>query len=102
MVTYEVTARVEPELVAEYERYMKEKHLRDVLASGCFVDATLERASDGAYRVRYRAKSQSDLDRYLHEHTKALREDFLRHFPKGVELMRDAWTELAVEKSRRG
>lgn len=100
MVTYEVRARVDPELAEQYERYMKEKHLRDVLASGCFIDATLERASDGSYRARYRAASQADIDRYLHDHTKTLREDFARHFPTGVELMRDAWTELATKKKR--
>ena len=74
---------------------MTSRHLRDVLATGCFVDATLERAQPGKYRIRYRAATRDDVDRYLREHTAVLRKDFAEHFPTGVELVREVWTELA-------
>src|SRR5256885_7517647 len=73
MVTYEVSVNVDSSLADKYEAYMRDKHLADVLASGCFVDATLERAGAGKYRTRYRARSQADVDRYLRDHTQALR-----------------------------
>jgi hypothetical protein len=96
MVTYEVSANVEESLREKYERYMIDKHLHDVLATSCFVDATLERAAPGKYRIRYRAEDDTALDRYLRNHTAALRKDFAEHFPAGVELSREVWTEVAV------
>jgi hypothetical protein len=100
MITYEVSARVESEHAERYETYMKEKHLRDVLASGCFVDAALERAGPGEYRARYRATTQTDVDRYLRDHTAALRKDFSEHFPVGVQLEREIWIELVAIRRR--
>ena len=95
MITYEVNATIQDTGIADrYERYMTDRHLRDVLASGCFQDATFERAGQGKYRVRYRAAAQTDLDRYLEEHTATLRRDFAEHFPTGVQLAREVWTEV--------
>lgn len=94
MVTYEVTAIVDPALVEAYERYMRERHIRDVLATGCFRDASFARAQPGRYRVRYRAGSREELDRYLDEHTARLRADFVQRFPAGVELARETWEEV--------
>lgn len=95
MITYEVTAIVDAALAPHYEEYMISRHLADVLASGCFVEAVLERAAAGKYRARYRAENEQDLERYLREHTAAKRADFAKHFPTGVALSREVWTELA-------
>lgn len=95
MITYEVTAIVDAALTVQYEQYMTSKHLADVLSSGCFVEAVLERAAPGKYRARYMAQNEEDLERYLREHTAAKRADFAKHFPTGVILSREVWTELA-------
>lgn len=95
MITYEVTAIVDPALTAQYERYMTSKHLADVLSTGCFVEAVLERGAAGKYRARYVAQSEADLERYLRDHTAEKRADFASHFPTGVQLTREVWTELA-------
>ena len=98
MITYEVTASIPDAATARrYEEYMTSGHLRDVLASGCFVQAVLERADVGKYRARYVARAHADVDRYLREHTAALRRDFAEHFPTGVSLSRDVWQALAAE-----
>lgn len=94
MITYEVNAQVDDSVSEKFERYMKDKHLHDVLATGCFVSATFERATKGRYRTLYRAPTQEDVDRYLRQHTALLREDFAKHFPSGVKLEREVWTEL--------
>jgi hypothetical protein len=94
MVTYEVSASVEPSVADKYEQYMKGKHLRDVLATGCFVSATLERAGAGKYRASYRARNRHDVDRYLRDHADVLRQDFAEHLPAGIQLARDVWEEL--------
>lgn len=93
MVTYEITADVDPALAADYESWMR-AHIADVLATGCFTGATFERSGTGQYRIRYRAKDRATLDRYLSEHAPALREDFARHFPTGVTNAREVWEDV--------
>ncbi len=92
MVIYEVTAVVEPQLVEAYELFMRREHIPHLLATGCFVGASLARSSAGRYRIRYDAESQAELDRYLATHAARLRDEFARHFPAGVTLAREVWT----------
>jgi hypothetical protein len=94
MVTYEVTTVVEPSLVEDYERFMRERHIPDLLATGCFQAAELACASPGRYRLRYEAQTQADLDRYLQCHAMRLREAFASHFPRGVALSREVWVTM--------
>jgi len=104
VITYEITASVAPHLVAAYERYMRRNHIPDVLASGCFRQATFSVSAPGRYRIRYDAASGEDLERYLATHAPRLREDFTSHFPEGVGLSREVWTEIASSppRQRRG
>ncbi len=94
MVTYEVNAVVEPHLQDTYERFMCEQHIPDVFGTGCFRGVVFERGGPGRYRVRYQATTQADVVQYLREHTERLRADFAAHFPTGVQLSREIWTEL--------
>ena len=94
MIIYEVTAIVEARLVETYERYMREHHIPDVLASGCFQSADLASAAPGRYRMRYEASTDEDLERYLATHAARLREDFASRFPEGVALSREVWTAV--------
>ena len=94
MIAYEVTVELELGLVAAYERYMRERHIAEVLATGCFQGAVLSRSSPGRYRTSYIARTEDDLDRYLRTYTAAMRADFAAHFPAGVSLSREVWTEV--------
>ena len=80
-VVYEVTAVVEHDIAEGWERYMRERHIPDVLASGWFTRASFARATGGRYLIRYHLASRSDLDRYLNEAAPALRavHDAFRH-----------------------
>jgi hypothetical protein len=91
MITYEVTAEVEAHLAAAYERYMRETHIPALLETDCFHAAALTRSAPGRYRVRYEARSQADLDRYLSAHAPRLRGEFAARFPVGVTLSREVW-----------
>jgi hypothetical protein len=82
------------DLCEAFELYMLERHIADVLATGHFVSASFEKASDGNYRSRYIAPNRATLDRYLKDLSPALRLDFQDHFPKGVEAVREEWTVL--------
>ncbi len=76
MVTYEITATVDSGLVEEYESYLRQRHIPDLLATGCFHRAVLTCAPDGRYRIRYEPASEADLEQYLAKHAPRLRADF--------------------------
>lgn len=92
-VSYEVILTVRPDLVAAWDEYLP-GHTEDVMATGCFEAAEIERTDDGRYRCRYTAASKAMLDRYLVEHAPRLRADALAKFPEGVETSRVVWTSV--------
>jgi len=91
-VTYEVTARVDDALAYDYERYMIEKHIPDVVRTGCFLHARLDQGGEGQFRASYHAASHAEVDRYLAEFAPALREQTTARFPTGVTLSRRIWS----------
>jgi hypothetical protein len=92
-VLYEVTARVDDALAYDYERFMIETHIPDVVRTGCFLHARLDQGGEGQYRAAYLAASQADVDRYLADFAPQLREHMTARFPTGVTLSRRVWTE---------
>lgn len=94
MLTYEITAAVRPDLCDAYERYMRERHIPDLMRTGKFVTASFSRSAAGRYRIRYEARGRAELDSYLAEHAPRLRQHFTETFPEGIELSREEWTVL--------
>ena len=94
MLTYEITATVRPDLCDAYERYMRERHVPDLMRTGAFVAASFSRSAAGRYRIRYEARSRDVLDSYLAEHAPRLRQHFTDTFPSGIELVREEWQVL--------
>ena len=95
MLSYEVTIHLDdPSLAPALEGYMRDRHIAEVLATGCFADGRLERSAPDDYRTRYTVASQEDLDRYVAEHAPRLRADFLQHFPSGLRVARAVWNEV--------
>ncbi len=92
-VVYEVTARVDDALAYDYERFMIETHIPDVVRTGCFLRARLDQGGEGQYRAAYHAVSHVEVDRYLAEFAPALRDKMTARFPTGVTLSRRVWTE---------
>ena len=91
-ICYEVIAVVDPAFAASWEQYMLAEHIPDVLLTGCFMEARLDRGEPGHFRVRYRCADRAILDRYLAEHAPVLRAEATRRFPVGVHLERAIWT----------
>jgi hypothetical protein len=94
MITYEITAVVRDDLAERYERYMRGRHVPDLLATGWFSGASFSRSAPGRYRVRYEAIDRESLDRYLGDNAATLRRHFLETFPEGVSLEREEWEVL--------
>ena len=93
-VTYEVFADVRADLADEYAQFMEHEHIPDVLATGAFMGAVLERAGVTRFRTRYLADTQAVLDAYLGSDTQRLRALFMARFPEGVVLTRTNWTTV--------
>jgi len=76
---YNVTISVEPDIQAKWLSWMLEVHLRDMLATGCFLGfrfSELQGAEDAGptYTVQYELASQADFDHYESEFAPAMRE----------------------------
>jgi hypothetical protein len=96
MIIYEITAAIRADLVEKYEKYMRERHIPDLLETGYFRVAHLTRSAENRYQIRYEAHDQPALDQYLKNDAERLRADFLEHFPEGVTVTRDVWEVLEV------
>lgn len=94
MIIYEITATVSEDLAADYEKYMHEQHIPDLLATGYFNAVFLTVSGENRYRIQYHANDQNALDEYLKNDATRLREDFAKHFPKGITLTRENWEVL--------
>ena len=93
-VVYEITADVEASIAAEYERYLVDEHIPDLMGTGCFVSAEIARSARTRFRIRYVAGDRADLDRYLAEHADRLRTSALARSPDRVALSREVWEVL--------
>jgi len=93
MISYEVTLQVEPRLAAEVEEYMRQRHIPEIFATGCFRRIRLSLASPNRFRTSYQADGQVELDRYLREHAPRFRADFQTRFPEGITLTRETWVQ---------
>lgn len=94
MLIYEVTVKVRADLAEKFEKYMREKHISEVLATGFFLGARFLRTAENIYRTQYEAKDEKALGKYLQTSAAQLRDDFLSHFPDGVEVSRANWEVL--------
>jgi hypothetical protein len=94
MIIYEITATVSDDLIESYEKYMREQHIPDLIATGYFTKAYFTRSGENRYRIQYHAHDQKVLDEYLAKDAPRLREDFNSHFPEGVEVSRENWEIL--------
>jgi len=100
MIIYEITATVRADLIEDYEKYMRETHIPDLLETGFFGGAKFARSSANRYRIQYEAHDQKALDDYLATAAARLREDFLSHFGEGIELSRENWEVLQIWKNK--
>jgi len=91
MVIYEITAVVQPNLVEAYEKYMRGRHIPDLIETKYFHAAYFTRTTDNRYRIQYHAHDEAALKEYLETEAERLRADFAAHFPEGVEVVREVW-----------
>jgi hypothetical protein len=90
-----VRLEVEPGLTDAVERFMRDRHIPEIWATGCFRTIRFERAGPTTFRTCYYAAPSSDLERYLRDHAANFRADFGTQFPSGVSIARSVWNPVA-------
>jgi len=99
MIIYEITATVRADLSGQYEKYMIDRHIPDLMATNYFSGARILRTGENRYRIQYEAHDQKALDEYLATEAVRLRADFLAHFGESVEVSRENWEVLQIWKN---
>lgn len=89
MIIYEITAKVRLDLIKEFEGFMKDVHVQDLLDTGYFEGAEMSKVTDGIYQIQYFVKDRETLKKYLETDAEHLREDFNTQFSEGVTTSRE-------------
>lgn len=90
MIIYNVTVKVENEIRDEWVKWMKNKHIPDVMATGCFKEYRFSKIlvddEDGVnYSIQYLCDSMEMLESYQENHASDLqKEHTLRYTNKFV------------------
>ena len=86
MILYNVTINIHESVHDQWMRWMQEKHISDVLATGKFSSARMvkvlveEDMGGTTYSIQYTTDSKETLQRYYDEDAPRLREEGLKLF----------------------
>lgn len=85
MILYNVTVSVDESVHEEWVKWMREVHIPDVLATGCFTESRLSRIlaeEDGGvtFSVMYLSPSQEKYDEYQQTHAPKLQAEHSSRF----------------------
>jgi hypothetical protein len=80
---YNVTTQISHQIHEAWVKWMKEKHIPEVMASGCFKRfqfvrlLEVDESESYTYATQYYASSKADYNRYIELYASALRKDAL-------------------------
>jgi hypothetical protein len=84
MYLYNVTVTIEDSIHDEWLRWMKGKHIPDVLGTGCFVENRICRLitqeTEITYAIQYTFHKMEDLTTYQQEHAPRLQKELSEKF----------------------
>ena len=85
MYVYTVKVKIEPTIKNNILKFYTQKHLPDVIATGCFSTYTIEYDhTQNEVIVRYPCDNQTIFDNYIANHAERLRKDTYKNFPTGI------------------
>lgn len=80
MFIYNVTSKVDHRISAAWLQWIKEEHIPDIIATGCFTNAIILQLletddSEGpTFAIQYRAESKAAYNRYIEKFAPAMRQ----------------------------
>lgn len=81
MLVYNVTTKITNAIHEDWLAWMRDVHIPDVLATGCFTTANILRLLDiddsegPTYAIQYYAKTKADYDQYINQFAPALKQE---------------------------
>lgn len=99
MIIYNVTCNVEHCISQEWQKWMREIHIPEVMNCGMFIHAkinkVLSRSEDGdTFAVQYKCDSMQDLHQYHLRFSKALKKKHIDRYGDKVVCFRTILEEL--------
>lgn len=94
MLIYNVTIKVSWPIHDAWLQWMKDKHIPDVMASGCFTESRLVKLlevdeEDGpTYAAQYHVSDHSNYKRYIEQFAPAMRKDVTDNWGDQLVLFR--------------
>lgn len=79
MFIYNVTAKVDNSITADWLQWMKEEHIPDIIGTGCFTHAVIlhlvesDDAEGITYAVQYHTESRALYNRYIDQFAESMR-----------------------------
>jgi hypothetical protein len=95
MIRYEVVLEVDPARAAAVAEYMRDVHIPEIFATGCFPVHPVRAIVPHATARQLRRPTTRDLEEYLRDHSRAAR-GLSGPVSEGVAAARETWTESAV------
>ncbi|MBC7947150.1 MAG: DUF4286 family protein [Chitinophagaceae bacterium] len=86
MIVYNVTTKLEPEIVDAWLAWLRDTHIPDIVATGCFTHAVIlhlidtDDAEGPTYAVQYHAKNKEDYERYIEKYAPSMREKAVKEW----------------------
>lgn len=88
MIIYSVTISLDSTIEADWVKWMKEVHIPDVMATGCFVESHIQRLLDppsevpgaATFNVQYGCASMADYEKYRDQHAAELQVDHTERY----------------------
>lgn len=85
MIIYNVTVNIDDSVHDEWLKWMKEKHIPDVLKTGCFTENKMlkllvEEESGTSYSIQYSCKTIDEFNRYQKEFAPKLQEEHRKRY----------------------
>jgi len=84
MIIYNVTTKTDPGIAAEWLQWLKEEHIAEMVATGCFTHATILELTDTdetdgpTYAVQYHSNSMALYDKYVSEYAPVIRQNVIK------------------------
>lgn len=85
MIVYNVTVNIDADVHDAWLKWMKEKHMPDVMNTGCFIESKIfrilvEEQEGVSYSIQYTSQSMSEYDFYRQNFATALQQDAAKYF----------------------
>ncbi|MFB6350563.1 MAG: DUF4286 family protein [Bradymonadaceae bacterium] len=99
---YIVSIQIDADVADDWEAWMADEHIPDVLATECFASATMARDEEAetrerkAYRIVYRATSREAYREYVEEHADELKAEHTGRYRGQFEASRELLPVVAA------